>query len=345
MRRLRILACGIVLLLTVGLRAQEGGGMKHLHISTEMRTDYRNDLGRPGIGVEPGDNGLRVNNLFLRIDGQIDDHLSYAFRQRLNRLNPDPSVMASVDWAQLIWSPDDKWSLAAGKQVMEVGSMEYDANPNDVFRYSEWIQQAAAYQLGASVTRHFGTHDDVVFQITQSLCDNAGLHRYFSYNVSWRHTAPDVWRPYWSAHLHQYGPRQYMAMTALGNRFYFGRWWICLDWIHRTTLGYLRTNGRPAEDFSIIGCCDWQVTNHVTLTVEGSYDRNADDAGDGLAFLGTRLGVIGGGLLWYPNATKQYRFHATVNHTFGENAPQGTLPAEAWGLNIGLTWKIDLIKN
>lgn len=334
----------IALLLAAGHLSAADDGMQHLRISTEMRTDYRNDLGHPGVGVAAGDNGFRVNNLFLRIDGRIDDHFSYAFRQRLNRMNPDPSVMASVDWAQLIWSPDERWSLAAGKQVMEVGSMEYDANPNDVFRYSEWIQQAAAYQLGASVTRHLGANDDVVFQIAQSLCDNEALHRYLSYNISWRHSGPGIWRPYWSANLHQYAPRGYMAMTALGNRFYFGHWWICLDWVQRSTLRHIRQTGRPAEDFTLIGCVDWRMTRHVTLTFEGSYDHNADDADDGLAFVGTRLGVIGGGILWYPMADSRYRLHATFSHTFGEN-PNGTLHPDAWGLNIGLTWRLNLINN
>ena len=265
-KRTRILWL-IALSLAAGhLSATDDEGMQHLRISTEMRTDYRNDLGYPGTGVTTGDNGLRVNNLFLRIDGRIDDHVTYAFRQRLNRMNPDPSVMASIDWAQLIWSPNERWSFAAGKQVMEVGSMEYDANPNDVFRYSEWIQQAQAYQLGASVTRRFGTDDEVIFQITQSLCDNEALHRYFSYNASWRHTGTGVWRPYYSVNLHQYAPRSFMAMTALGNRFYFGRYWFCLDWVQRSTLHYIRTTGRPAEDFTIIGCADWRVTDHVTLT-------------------------------------------------------------------------------
>ncbi len=343
-KRTRILWL-IALSLAAGhLSATDDEGMQHLRISTEMRTDYRNDLGYPGTGVTTGDNGLRVNNLFLRIDGRIDDHVTYAFRQRLNRMNPDPSVMASIDWAQLIWSPNERWSFAAGKQVMEVGSMEYDANPNDVFRYSEWIQQAQAYQLGASVTRRFGTDDEVIFQITQSLCDNEALHRYFSYNASWRHTGTGVWRPYYSVNLHQYAPRSFMAMTALGNRFYFGRYWFCLDWVQRSTLHYIRTTGRPAEDFTIIGCADWRVTDHVTLTIEGSYDHNVDDAADCLAFVGTRLGVVGGGILWYPAADKRYRFHATFNHTFGEN-PSGTLPADAWGVNIGLTWRLNLINN
>ena len=136
-----------------------------------------------------------------------------------------------------------------------------------------------------------------------------------------------------------------MAMAALGNRFFFGRWGVCLDWIQRSTLSHWRSVGRPAEDFSVIGCADWRVTDHVTLTIEGSYDHNADDASDELAWMGTRLGVVGGGLLWYPNATKQYRLHATVNHSFGANAPQGTLAADSWGLNLGLTWRIDLINN
>ena len=333
-----------VLLLLVGRISADDGAMQHLRISTEMRTDYRNDLGHPGTGIAAGDNGLRVNNLFLRIDGRIDEHFIYAFRQRLNRMNPDPSVMASIDWAQLIWSPNEHWSFAAGKQVMEVGSMEYDANPNDVFRYSEWIQQAAAYQLGCSVTRRFRT-DEFIFQIAQSLCDNEALHRYFSYNVSWRHTGQDVWRPYWSVNLHQYAPRTYMAMAALGNRFFFGRYWFCIDWVQRSTLRFIHSNGRLAEDFSVIGCADWRVTNHVTLTIEGSYDYNADDADDGLAFMGTRLGVVGGGILWYPTTDSRYRLHATFNHTYGRNAPQGTLPANAWGLNLGLTWKLNLINN
>ena len=334
----RILWITALLVLTT-LRVAADDGMQHLLVKTEMRTDYRNDFGHPGVGGV-SDNGLRVNNLFLSIDGRIDEHLSYAFRQRLNRMNPDPSVMASVDWAQLIWSPNERWSFAAGKQVMEVGSMEYDANPNDVFRYSEWIQHAAAYQLGASARRYLRNGDELTFQIAQSLCD-ADLHRYFSYNVSWRRPA-GVWRPYWSAHMHQYAPQSYMAMTALGNRFFFGRWWICLDWVQRSTFHHLRTTGRPAEDFTIIGCVDWRITDHVTFTIEGSYDHNADDADDNLAFIGTRLGVIGGGLLWYPTSDNRYRFHATFNHSFGQN-PLGTLPADSWGMNFGLTWRLNLV--
>ena len=311
------------------------------NIRTAMRTDYHNDLGHPGIGAT-SDNGLRVNNLFFYVDGKLDRQFAFSFRQRLNHDNPNPAFMQSIDWAQLIWSPNEQWSFAAGKQIMEVGSMEYDANPIDVFRYSEWIQLAAAYQLGTSATRHLQNGDNITFQLAQSLCD-ANLGRYFSLNASWRRNPTGMWRPYYSVNMNQYSPHGWMAMIALGNRFYFGNYWFCLDWIQRSTLAHMADVGRPADNFTIIGCADWRITRQITLTVEGSYDRNTDDADDNLARIGTRLGVIGGGVLWLPFDEERCRFHLTANHSFGEN-PLGVLPVDAWQLNLGITWRFDIKK-
>ena len=323
------------------LRLSAGEGDLLPHVRTEMRMDWQNDFGHPGEGGV-SDNGFRVNNIYLIVDGRIDEHFTYKYRQRLNRYNLTSAVMESVDWAQLIWSPDEHWSFAAGKQVMEVGSMEYDANPIDVFRYSEWIQHARPYQLGISAQYNLEQGDNLTFQISQSLCDPT-FFTYYSYNFSWRRNVSGIWRPYYSVNLHQYAQHGYMAMAALGNRFHFGDHWFCIDWVQRCTDDNLRQPGNLWQDFSLIGCADWQMNDYVKLTIEASYDHNADDKADILCREGTRLGVVGGGLLWTPFGTPLCRLHFTGSHTFGQN-PLGTLCPGAWQLNVGLTWRFDIIK-
>ena len=75
--------------------------------------------------------------------GNINDWLSYRYRQRLNRGNDGSgnidNVPTSIDYAG-IGVKLDKFSFFAGKQCTAYGGIEFDVNPIDIYEYSDMIE-------------------------------------------------------------------------------------------------------------------------------------------------------------------------------------------------------------
>ena len=75
--------------------------------------------------------------------GDINDWLSYRYRQRLNRGNDGSgnidNVPTSIDWAG-VGIKLNKFSFFAGKQCVSYGGIEFDLNPIDIYEYSDMIE-------------------------------------------------------------------------------------------------------------------------------------------------------------------------------------------------------------
>ena len=118
-----------------------------VRLKMQTRIDYQREY-MGGEAVK--DNcGFKGKYFMLLLDGRINEHFSYAYRQRLNKENSRPSFFDATDWAYLTYQPDRHWSIAAGKQPVAVGGYEYDANPVDVYYASEYWNNIPCFQLGA----------------------------------------------------------------------------------------------------------------------------------------------------------------------------------------------------
>lgn len=121
-----------------------------VRLKMQTRVDYQREY-IDGKAIHDN-SGFKGKYLMLSIDGKIDKHFSYAYRQRLNVGHSDMSFFDATDWAKLVYSPDGRWEFAAGKDVVAVGGYEYDKNPVDVYAASEYWNNISPFQLAATVS-------------------------------------------------------------------------------------------------------------------------------------------------------------------------------------------------
>jgi len=118
------------------------------------------------------------SSLYVMTDGSIADKLT--FDVSLNFLNSDPESLyrnqwrcdnlSWVNWADLTFAINDKWSLSAGKQIMLAGGWEldpYDHEQHLDLCSMDW-QNINVYQWGSTVKFAPSEDHSYAFQITTS---------------------------------------------------------------------------------------------------------------------------------------------------------------------------------
>ena len=85
-----------------------------VRLKMQTRVDYQREY-VDGDAVHDN-SGFRGKYFMLLLDGKINDHFSYAYRQRLNKGCSGESFFDATDWAYLKYQPDRHWSFSVGKE-------------------------------------------------------------------------------------------------------------------------------------------------------------------------------------------------------------------------------------
>ena len=169
---------GAIVLGTLTATAQQDW----LKLSLEARVDYQRETidGKQNLD----NSGFKGRYINLLLSGDIGHGFSYAYRQRLNK---DQSFFAATDWLYLTYTtPNNRWALSAGKQVVGVGGYEYDIAPIDCYFYSEYCSNIGCYQFGASVTHTLKSgRDSFMAQVTESPFRGEDSKEMYAYNLMW----------------------------------------------------------------------------------------------------------------------------------------------------------------
>ncbi len=189
-----------------------------------------------------GKNGLSegaftVRQLRIEAKGKINDWLSYRWRQRLNRGNNGNGMIdnlpTSIDYLGLGIKLDDKFSIFTGKQAVAYGGFEYDANPIEIYRYSEMIENMSNFMTGVTFTYDVNPNQQWQFQVLDSR--NGSVEETYGsnledsrlpliYTLNWNANMFDNrWQTRWSASVMDEVKGEYMYYVALGNQFNFSR--------------------------------------------------------------------------------------------------------------------------
>jgi hypothetical protein len=330
-----------VALLTFGkVQAQEASDIFRLGL--EARFDYLNET-VDGNKLDAA-SGFKVRYFNLRIDGQITQQFSYSWRQRFSKVNSFSDFANNTDWLHLTYRPSKNWAISAGKQVVMIGGWEYDRAPIDLYFCSEYWNNVACYQLGASVA--FTTtkgNDTLTFQVCQSPYDSRETD-YYAYNLYWM-GSHGFYTALHSLNFSQYAPGKYVAYVVLGNQFKFGDATLQLDLMNRGA----SARELLFDNFSIMGEFSYMVAKRVNIFAKATYDKvGADYPTDLFLFPNTNITRVGGGVEYYPlggQGNRDIRLHAAYVHTFGANGnPNGTAIDKLGYLTVGLTWRVDVLK-
>lgn len=335
----------IAALFTFGLaQAQQDGYQKDneiFRLGVEARFDYLREA-IDGTKIN-GNSGFKVRYFNLRMDGQITPKFSYSWRQRFNRMNSLSDFAQNTDWLHLTYRPTENWAISAGKQVVMIGGWEYDRAPIELYFCSEYWNNVACYQLGASVayTTNEG-NDTLTFQFCQSPYDHAEAD-YFAYNLYWS-GQHGFFSALYSLNFSQYAPGKYDAYVVLGNQFQFGDAKLQLDLMNRG----VSARELLFDNFSIMGEFSYLVADRVNIFAKATYDKVGNNYASGLfLYPGSEITRLGGGVEYYPlghKGNRDIRLHAVYAHTLGTNTnPAPTAVNKQSYLTVGLTWKIDIL--
>ena len=317
-------------------------------ISLDARFGYnRNVSERTG--------GFGGDGLYLNIDGKISKNFTYSLCQRLfSSHGEDSSVFEATDWLNLTYEVGS-FSFTAGKDVVAVGSYEYDAYDIDSYfdMNSMFYNSFSCYQWGVKAMWSPTDSSSLAFQVTTSPFAYSPLEdNIYAYNLAWY----GEWENYtsiWSANMFEYEPGKFVKALALGNMFYAGDFSLGLDVIMR---GAKIKN--IADDITINLMPSYEVTDCIRLFGKVGFERVSEQPYD---FWGEYISVdemktlneasseilptfvipnenywfYGAGLEYFPlKEDKSIRLHAmwasnnyTKRHVF----------------NIGLTWKFDVV--
>ena len=189
---------------------------------------------------QDGRNGLsqgafNMRQLRIEAKGHVNDWLSYRWRQRLNRSNDGNGMVDnlpnSIDLAYIGVQLGEKFSLTAGKQCAAYGGFEFDANPIEIYQYSEIVNTMSNFMTGVTLTYDMTPTQQWQLQILDSR-NNSQEETYgvgldesrlpLVYTINWNANMFDnAWQTRWSASIMEETHGKYMYYFALGNQFNF----------------------------------------------------------------------------------------------------------------------------
>ena len=271
---------------------------------------YMNMNGSFDAQDQDGFQSGKFNMRQLRIEakGNINDWLSYRWRQRLNRPNNGSdnidNLPTSIDIAGIGVKLSDKWSIFAGKQCAAYGGIEFDLNPIEIYEYSDMIENMSNFMSGLNIGYDFAAGQQLNFQVLNSL--NGKFNSTYGdveaeatklplvYTLNWNGNFNDVFKTRWSASIMNQAKSEKMTYIALGNELSLGKFGMFLDFMYskedidrkgiitgmmkdvlpkdvdgNSLLGY---NASDAEYMSIVTKLNYRFTPNWNIFVKGMYE-------------------------------------------------------------------------
>lgn len=285
--------------------------------------------------------GFSGKNLNLMLDGKINSKLEYHLRQRLNVPISTRDMFDATDWIYLKYDIDENFFVSAGKQVVAIGTFEYDYAPIDCYFLSDFCNNIPCYELGIN----FGFRDNsgrntLQFQVANSPFAESTLGSLYSYNLLWNGNF-DWFKTIYSLNMIEQRKGDFINYIALGNQFSFDRFVLELDYINR----YHENQESVFDDFSLIANLKASIGDKWRVFVKGGYDMNKAQTPvptndsypwDYCVSPGTEYGFYGAGCEFFPLKGKNdVRLHA---YLYSNNQT----PSKVF-FNMGLTWKMQAI--
>lgn len=328
-------------------------------------------------GFEEG--AFRMHQLRIEMKGNINDWLSYRYRQRLNRSNDGAGMVdnlpSSIDWAGIGIRLNDRINLFAGKQGVAYGGFEYDLNPIEVYEYSDIVENLSGFMTGLNLGYQVTSNQQLNLQVLNSrtnsfnstygitedaegmLPDLKSSKLSLIYSLNWNGNFNDVFKTRWSVSVMSESSKKNLYYYVLGNELTLGKFNLYLDFMYSqegidrngTISGIVgRPNGHNAFDtryFSIVSKLNYRFLPKWNLFIKGMYDT----ASVGKATEGTEKGNYRTswgyltGLEFYPMETNLHFFVTYVGRSYDFASRAKALGQEDDQTNrvsVGFIWQM-----
>ena len=305
---------------------------------------YMNMNGSFDAMDQDGFQGAKFNMRQLRIEakGNVNDWLSYRWRQRLNRPNNGgdniDNLPTSIDIAGIGVKLSDKWSIFAGKQCAAYGGVEFDLNPIEIYEYSDMIENMSNFMTGVNFAYDATPNHQFNFQVLNSL--NGTFTETYGdvpvemtklplvYTLNWCGNFNNVFKTRWSASIMNQAKDKNMTYIALGNELSLGKFGMFLDFMYskedidrKRIMTSMLGGGASlpsAEYMSIVTKLNYRFKPNWNVFVKGMYEtaslgKNIETEGGEEFEKGkyrTSLGYLAG-LEYYPMENSNLHFFLT----------------------------------
>lgn len=337
MRHFPLLA--IAALCALPTQAQETA--PKLKIGAETKVGFYND--RVGGELRHDHSGFKGDQLNVFVDGQINEKVSFAFRQRLNKKIERNDIFQATDWMYVTYQANKNWGVSAGKEIVWIGGYEYEKAPIDVYTASEFWNNVTCFKFGVNGAYTSNSGNDTFFaQFCESSFATADRHDMFAYNLYWTGTH-GIWSTTYSLNMMEYEPSKFISYIALGNRFNMGPVTLELDLMNRVASHQTYF----FKDCSVMANLIYGVIPMLNIYGKVTYDVNKTDTdADKYVMAGSELTTVSGGLEFFPVKNKKnFRVNLGVAHTSGKNTnPDGTMLNDRLTIQAGVSAKLDLFK-
>ena len=327
-------------------------------------------------GVSDAEKGkFNMRQFRIEAKGNINDWLSYRWRQRLNRPNNGGSnidnMPTSIDIAGIGVKMSDKWSLFAGKQCANYGGIEFDLNPIEIYEYSDMIENMSNFMSGVNFCYDATANHQFNFQVLNGLngsfADTYGAVPQVEqtklplvYTLNWCGNFNNVFKTRWSASLMSQAKDKNMTYIALGNELSLGQFGMFLDFMYSKEdidrkgiiTGIIGTEGYNAPDaeyMSIVTKLNYRFNTNWNVFVKGMYETaslgkackvGGETYADGK--YRTSLGYLAG-LEYYPMENSNLHFFLTdVGRKFDYTDKAGMKDYDTNRVSLGFIYQLKM---
>lgn len=314
------------------LVGNQQGGTKKLQVILHMQANYALNF----VDGSLDEGAFSMKQLRLELKGDINNWLSYRYRQRLNRssngANNMDNLPGSIDIAGIGVKMSDKWSFFAGKQCAVYGGMEFDVNPVEIYHYSDMIEYMSNFLTGVNVSfKPFSNHEfnaQILNSKVSSLEDTYGVSPEIEaaklplvYTLNWNGNYKEWLSTRWSVSYMNEAKEKHMYYYALGNQVTFNKFTAFLDFMYSReaidrkgiitqTVGTTDHNAFNASYSSWVFQMNYFLTDRWNLLAKGMYETASVYKADGEVEKGRYRTAYGymGGVEFYPMADRNLRF-------------------------------------
>ena len=327
-------------------------------------------------GFEEG--AFKMRQLRIEMKGNINNWLSYRYRQRLNRSNDGggmiDNVPTSIDYAGIGIKLNNRFNLFAGKQCTAYGGIEFDLNPIDIYEYSDMIENMSNFMTGLNIGYNLTSTQQLNLQILNSrngsfdstygiteneegkLPDLKSGKLPLVYTLNWNGTFNDIFKTRWSASILNEAKSKNMYY-ALGNELNLDKFNMFLDFMYAqegidrngTITGIVgRPGGHNAFDtgyLSVVTKLNYRFLPKWNVFVKGMYEtasvtKSTEDIAKGN--YRTSWGYLAG-VEYYPMETNLHFFLTYVGRSYNFTSRAKILGQENYSTNrisVGFIWQM-----
>lgn len=211
---------------------EEVAGIKKKTDKFNLYLNMRGDFNAAWRGSTFDEGGFRMKQLRIEMTGQINDWLSYRYRQRLNKGDSQSgyrdNVLGSIDYAG-IGIRLGKVSFFLGKQCAAYGGIDFNRNPIEVLENPALVEYMGNFMTGVKVAYDFTPSQQLQFQVLNSLTGSSeSMYGDYEkskmpmvYTLNWNGNFNNFYKTRWSASFMNETKGKNLVYFALGNEFRF----------------------------------------------------------------------------------------------------------------------------